>query len=370
LDLLARAGVELEHASHVDRELATSANVLLFDEQRTLDERLRAFFEVVAPVFRSSRMGSRREGVGPQRHRKGPGGGRVMALAGRPCAWREAKWDANELVRLLASSGVTVPDQVLNEVCGALAPEVRARLRVVRSLSRVERAVARLQRRLTGDRQENSVMWRVGDSLRTLDPVLTLERSARLIPGVTTLRRTRAVSPQDSPGLGALWLVVDNSGSTAGMVIDTILDAAVGLLEAARRLNVPAGLFVFGSGIVAEVPLGREYDRIGVLLASLEGQSGGTELAPALRAALRGAERASTGLATVVFTDSYVYDVGACVTPLQDLSARGPMVLFCVEDRLDEELMAAVSAMAVKPRVIKHHPGEPLVDAALEVFEA
>lgn len=369
-DLLARVATADGLAHGLDHELARTANDVLLDDRRPLDDCMRGFFEAVAPVFRARRSKISPLQHGGQRRSKGSGRGPVVALVGRPAAWRSATWDARELVRLLVSAGVAVPDPVLDEVCGARAAEVRARLRVAWSLARVERTVARLERRLTGERQENSTLWRVGDTLRTLDPILTFERSARLIPGVTTLRRTRTSQQRDTAGLGALCLIVDNSGSTSGPVMETILDAAVGLLEAARRLRVPASLIVFGTGVVAAVPIGRDYDHIATLLASLESQSGGTRAAPALELALRDAARVRGRVATVVFTDSYIFDVREAIPPLAALVARGPTVLFCVESRLDSELMEAVGALtAAKPRVVRHCPGDRLVDVALEVFD-
>jgi hypothetical protein len=121
--------------------------------------------------------------------------------------------------------------------------------------------------------------------------------------------------------------------------------------------------------VVAAVPIGRDYDHIATLLGSLAGQSGGTRVAPALDLALRDAARVRGRVATVVFTDSYIFDVGEAMPLLADLVLRGPTVLFCVESHLDRELMEAIGRLMAKPRVVRHRPGERLVDVALEVFE-
>ena len=340
----------------------------LFDSGATLDERVRCFFRAVAPFF-----ARRPHGGFAQGHRRAKSGARgpsARSLLGLPHAGRSPSWDARELVRLLVSSGVRVTEATLAEICGKpVAGQVRARLRVLESLTRVEPTVSRKLSRLRSERFDGDTLWRPGDSMRSLEAIASAERGGLLLPGVTTLRRRFTRDCADTPGIHSICLVVDDSASTQGGILQGELDAAVAVLEAGRRLGALLSAVVFGSEITASFPPSADAERIELLLASLHGMSGGTRLAPALWRAVSFKPRDGRRLATVVFTDSYVFDARDVTAPLAELVGLGPVVLFCVEDHLDEELLAAVATLRSPPRVVRHRPGAPLIDAALEVLD-
>jgi hypothetical protein len=332
-----------------------------------LDDRVRGFLRVVAPLFEPD--SSRRWRVA-RRGTKGPRGGPCPPVIGRSAPWRRRQWDASELVRLLVSSGLRVPDETLESICGPrVRRQVRARIRVLESLVRVEPHVQRLESKLRSERFEGSTFWRVGEPIRELQPIVTLERSGVLLPGVTTLRRRYFQTRLQEPQLHSVCLIVDNSGSTQGAVIENELDAAVALLEACRRQRSLASLVVFGSDVAGKVEPGHEYDRVAMMLAGLEGQSGGTELAPALLQATRYLPKGGRQMATVIFTDSYIFDTLQSLPHFRTLSGAGPVVLFCVADHVDDDLLEGLRTLDRPPRIVQLGPGQALVDEALRVFD-
>jgi len=349
----------------VETPLAEAALGELFDGSRTMDDRVRGFCRVASPVFREW---ARLNAV-PMRERGTGLGVPLEPIVGRARPWRGKNWNPDELIRLLVSNTGQVPKDWLSEICGAgVARKVHARLRVLESLARVASRVEAATERLRIDRYEGVESWRVGEPLHELDAKATLERSGLILPGLTTVRKRRGRSHEAQSALPALCLVIDNSGSTQGAVIEGELDAAVALLEVARRTNVSVSAIVFGSDVVASVAPGRKHDEIEMLFGGLSGQSGGTALAPALRQAISWLPADGSSMGTMVFTDSYVWDAIESASLLPALTARGPVVLFCVEDRLDSKELYWLRSVRPAPRIVQYHPGHPLVDEALEVL--
>lgn len=349
----------------LDRELAARCLDALFDESRPLEERVRDFLHEGASALRSPfelRGGRGRRGA--------PEGEVLPPLLGSLTPWIGPAWNAGALIRRLAAYPLTLPPAVLEEVLGAeAASEARAGLRVLASLLRVERQVDRAVESIRQQRAEGSELWRIGDPAHELDALLTLERAGLLLPGLTTLKRRRAARPAPRPKLPRLVLVVDNSGSTAGEILAAELDAAVALLEAARRLGVDVGLVVFGSSVHAAVDPGPHHGRIARLLAALNGQSGGTELAPALRRVRAMLPPEPEPMGTVVFSDSWVFDGAEAALQVGDLLLRGPVVLFLSDTSYDSSFLAHIRALRPGPSLVLHRPGQALVDETLRVLQ-
>jgi hypothetical protein len=359
---------DLEARLGSDPQLVTRAVRALFDEAVALDARVRSFFRLLAPVFRQRGSDPRWADRSMGRQAGGPEAP-MTALRGSACPWRGPRWDARALVRLLVSSGDRLPEKVLEDVLGrTFARQIKGRRLLLDSLLRVEPKVQRLVRDLRTERPDGATLWQPGEALRQLETVSSLERFGRLLPGVTTLKRRYVCSQERHPGLDHVILVVDNSGSTSGQIIQSELDAAVALVEACRHLRAQVSLIVFGSEVVASIEPGHEYDRVEILLVSLEGQSGGTCLAPALQRAIHHASLSPGTVATVLFTDTYVHDTRQCLPSLSRLRERGPLVLFLVEHVLDQEFVQAVGRLPKPPRLVRHRPGAPLVDQALGVL--
>jgi len=349
----------------LDLGRAARAVRALFDEARSGEERLRGFLREGGKALRGRAAG--RPGNGGSL----PGGpGLVEPLLGAPAPWRGPTWNPDELVRMIVSTGVRVPSETVAAVAGASAARaVRARLRVLESLLRVTPRVRELVTARRSRRHEGTLLWRAGDPARELEPVTSLERSGLLVPGVTTLRRRGVMRRRHDPDLPDLCLVVDNSGSTAGAVVERELDAAVALLEVARGIGAAVSLVVFGGDVAAAIEPGPRYDDIAMLLAALEGQSGGTSLAPALAQAVAWRPGGGRRMATVIFTDTYVYDLDAAASYLALLTAAGPVVVFAAARRVDSDMGERFGQVRPRPRMVRSDPGEPLVDRALEVLQ-
>lgn len=350
----------------LSRDLAAAALVPLFDATRTLEERVRGFLSASAPAWRTSEFVLGALDVGQQ---AGAGDEALQPILGSPQPWIVPRWDAAALVRLLAARSGTVSPRVLEDVCGVpAAREILGDLRTLESLVRVQSSVDRFVASRRGRRAEGSTAWRLGDPTNELDALLTLERAGLLVPGITTLRRRRARQPVPSTGLPRLCLVIDNSGSTNGAVLESELDAAVALLEAARRMRVEAGAIVFGSGVHAAIEPTLEHVAIARLFGGLSGQSGGTSLAPALARAAAMLPPSGEPMATVVFTDTYVSDAVEAAKGFRQLVARGPVVVFGADARLDWDLLREVRQLSPGPKLVQYRPGDPLVDEALSIL--
>ena len=358
---------EKEKLPHFDVEtpVAEAAVKELFDGSKTTNGRVRGFCRVALPVLKewAKTNSSPLWGYGAGSC------GTMEPIIGRSSPWRGKNWNPDDLIRLLMSDSGQVPREWVHEICGAVvARRVHARLRVLESLARVSSKVEATTKRLQAERYEGMESWRIGDSLHELDAKATLERSGLILPGVTTLRKRRGRSHEARSSLPALCLVVDNSGSTQGTVIQGELDAAVALLEVARHTKVSVSAVVFGSNVAASVAPGHGYDEIELLFGGLSGQSGGTCLVPALRQALQWLPKDGIKMGTLIFTDSYIYDTVEAVPLLASLTARGPVVFLCVDDKLDSSALHRFRSIRPAPRVVQYCPGRPLVDDALDVL--
>jgi hypothetical protein len=336
----------------------------LFNQALSMDERIRGFCRAVAPLFQSRKSIALRVG----RSKGGKGAASPLSVNGS-ARWCGKKWDAEQLVRLIISSGLSVPEEVLQDICGEEMGRVaHSRLRVLESLLHVDSHLKKLEARRRTIRHEGCVPWSIGEPVRELETLMTVERFGIVLPGLTTVKKRYPRVKDREAGLDTVCLVVDNSGSTAGEILRNELMAAVGLLEACRRFKSRAGVIVFGSDIDAVIEPGSKYDDIAMLLAGLKGQSGGTTLAGPLWKAAEFAPNKNRKMATIIFTDSYICDEKEAVGAVKVLMGHGPVVFFCVERSLDSDFIDAVKNLPSPPRVIQHQPGKDLVDEALEVF--
>lgn len=113
---------------------------------------------------------------------------------------------------------------------------------------------------------------------------------------------------------------------------------------------------------------GREFTHIAVQLASISGD-GGTALKPALSQALGFAQKEPGGMATIIFTDTFVADPEESRQQMAQLQQHGPVALFCVEERIDRDFVAPLLAhRSSGTHVVRISPTKPLVDSALEIL--
>jgi hypothetical protein len=207
--------------------------------------------------------------------------------------------------------------------------------------------------------------WHVGQPLRRLDLVATLQRGSRLIPNVNTLaRHHERRGPQSGRGGGGVVIVVDDSGSTEGSVLHREKEAAFAVIAAARTFCDLVGLVVFGSGVTHSLALSTRYDEIEQQVFALGSNSGGTSLGPALAEARRVGEGLHD-FAVMVMTDAEVGDVSAVSVRLREFPTTARLTLFCFNepDAIRRALPAAVLGRA---RALSVSPDVPFAETALK----
>jgi hypothetical protein len=339
----------------------TKAMSYLFNLKLTQDQNIRLFFRILAPFLKYFKTPDSRGSKGDVNSNG------TFGL--QPISWKPSAWDAEALVKLLSSRGIKVPDTTLNNVCGEkIANRVTARLRVLESLIQVMPSVDRFVENGKQTISTEYEFWKIGDSIRKLDPLRTLERAGSILPGINTLGKRNLKNNQNESENPVLCLIIDDSSSTNGQIMRQQLNASIALLETARKTRKPASLIVFGSHVTTLIKPGQEYQRMEMIIASLQSQSGGTRLAPALTEALRFIPNNGEKMATVVFTDSYLFDIEESISLIPRLMSAGPVALFCTEDRLDDSLVGSLKKLKKSPAIIQVAPNTQLVDAALRIL--
>lgn len=349
---------DLDHVETVIR--------MIRDESKSFDTRIRLFFRQMLKMsgkVQFMRLSSRSETS--RKSEEGPS----TEIIGRKPDWRSFQWDSSELLRMIRSNGIRLSEAGLESVLGeSVAKQLATRLTVLDSLVRVTPKVEKLVESKRSQTCDGFKGWKPGDLPSELNSVQSLEQAGVLIPGVTTLKNRYIRNRPKESEQPDICLVVDNSCSTSGSIIQHELDAAIAVVESAKRFESKVGLIVFGSNVDVIHKPGHEYNKIESLLAGLTGESGGTRLAPALGTASRFKPKDGEKLATIVFTDSFIFDIDPSVRQLSELKRYGPVVLFCVENELDSEFRDAVNRLERPPRLVRVSPDVDLVDSALEVF--
>lgn len=207
--------------------------------------------------------------------------------------------------------------------------------------------------------------WRPGMRMRDLDIRATFDRSPVLLPGVNTLRgRFEMKGLREGTGAGAVVLVVDDSGSTEGEILEREIEATFAVLAAARLCNDPVGLVVFGGDVTLSLPMTTRYEEIEEALCRLRSASGGTVMAPALREAFRlagGLDR----FAVLMMTDSWIADHGDVAVAAHAKPGGAELTAFCfaMPDAVREEFGKLVAG---KMRIFAASPETPFMERALE----
>lgn len=206
--------------------------------------------------------------------------------------------------------------------------------------------------------------WRPGARITNLDVVATVEHSALLIPGVTTLARNfNRRGFQSGRGSGGVILVIDDSGSTDGDVLLREKEAAFAVIAAARQYGDPVGCVVFGSEVTGSFPPTSQYELLEENICSLDSESGGTEMGPALREALHLAQD-NKGFTIMIMTDAEIADNDEVRTALYSVPIESNLVAFCFNT--SDVVREGLGTLASRIRLLSASPDVPFVEAALE----
>jgi hypothetical protein len=247
---------------------------------------------------------------------------------------------------------------------GETVDDLRRRTERLDLYERIVPIVERFFRRTSAARREGYRMWDVGQPLRELDLLATLERSGALLPGVTTLARQYQPSGSESNrGAGRVVLVIDDSASTAGDALTREKEAAFAVIAAARKIRDPVGVVVFGSSVTHSIAPTSRYGRLEETIAQLSASSGGTSLHPALTEALDHLAGAQKG-ALMIMTDAAFHDEQAVRDRLSHLPTGVVPVAFCfgAEDTAHQKF-APVSNRRLQ--VFSASPDESFTERAL-----
>lgn len=260
--------------------------------------------------------------------------------------------DKATLIRILRSGGLKPGGPELKAVFGlkdgadlfALIKEMELYGRLIDTVEMVHRQGTR-RRQFAG-----FTRWRVGHRLPDLLFERSLERYGRIIPNVNTLKKNFMVigNADESRGMANICLIVDDSGSMSfEEVLSCLQESLFSLVLAAEKRQDPVSLIVFGSEVSHKQKPSFDYPLLKRAVASLEGGSGGTILAPAVREARRIAETVERQT-TFLFTDTEVFDREADLkAELEGLASLSRIILFAFSDT---EETAARFARRLPPR--------------------
>jgi Mg-chelatase subunit ChlD len=288
---------------------------LLFDEAGSVDERVQALGRHLKSWLPPDPVVLVVTGLPLSGNEKGRPGGRwrdadlVVLDAGRRAGFDEGDFES-----------VFDPEEL------AALRRRAERLRIYARVAPLVRSFLRRRSRVafTGFRP-----WTVGRPLRELDVVATLQRSPRLLPNVNTLaRRFERRGTSYERGAGAVVIVLDDSGSTEGAVLEREKEAAFSVVATARACGDEVGCVAFGSEVTLSLPLTSHHVRVEEAICGLGSTSGGTSLVPALREAARHVRKLDA-FTILVMTDSEIADTDELETFLRGLPTGSRVVAFC-----------------------------------------
>jgi Mg-chelatase subunit ChlD len=211
--------------------------------------------------------------------------------------------------------------------------------------------------------------WSPGQSVRELDVVATLQRGHTFLPGVNTLRRRldrRGTSLER--GAGAVVLLVDDSGSTEGCVLEREKEAAFSVVATARLLGDEVACVAFGTTVTVTLPLTTRYQRVEEALCGLSSSSGGTRLAPALEEGLRLARQCDR-FTVLLMTDAEIGDLHEVEALVRGMPRLSQLVAFCFAGQSSSPASLR-AALAPPHRVLEANPGLPFAEIALKELYA
>ena len=256
-------------------------------------------------------------------------------------------------------------DADLEQIFGRDAVErLRRRAARLRIYARVVPAIRRFMARRARLAFTGYKPWHAGRPLRELDVVASFERSPILIPGFSTLARQLARrGSHGGAGSGTVVLVVDDSGSTDGAVLEREQEACFAVIAAARAFGDAVGCVAFGSEVTLEIAPTSRYDQVEDAICGLASCSGGTLLVPALQ---RGVELAGTvgAFTLMVMTDAELGDLDLMRTYVQRVPAAVRVVAFCFNET--DAVRSSLGPLASRMRVLAASPTEPFAESALE----
>ena len=209
--------------------------------------------------------------------------------------------------------------------------------------------------------------WKVGMPLRELDVKASLSKYGIIIPQVTTLKKCYDKEGREGGkgGSGACVIIIDRSGSMAGLRLERAIEAAVGIVEQARRHGDLVSAIAFNHRGWLLSPPSREYESITNKICSLTAD-GSTEIHEAFRIAF---EQPLDRHATFIITDCGWHDVTYAATDLYEIAKKGKTVIFLLgesPENVDQKILDTISQLNIK--VYTHPTDKPFTFEAMKEY--
>lgn len=258
--------------------------------------------------------------------------------------------DLPKLSQELVDAGISwgsVADAVGAEN-GSTKRRLAAKIRRLQCYSRLMRRLEQSLLSACEERPDGWQSWTTSHPPERLDLEATLGRCGIAIPELTTLQPV-VDSRLSGPGYGRhVCIVVDDSGSTSGDVNRCEVEAALGLVEAARHFGDRVSLVAFGDRVTVDIDPCLDYENVAESIALLDSESGCTNLVPALERARSMVWSCPANTShVVILTDTAVSDLEDSLCLLQRISLRSRVTVFAFqEDGRVMEFAAALRAVA------------------------
>ena len=212
----------------------------------------------------------------------------------------------------------------------------------------------------SGTKVEELEQWTIGDLPYELRVEETMRIYGEVLPPVFSLKFSTKEEPSEGGKAGSVIVVIDVSGSMAGLKLERAKEAAFSILQEARKRGDEIKL-IFFNGMALALPEGREYDIYEKAVAAVL-SSGGTILPRALVYAVEYA--AKVGRATTfVITDAETGEVHSTIRLMNELARYGKVVVFWITSSPTSVAEGLLKNVEAKIYVVS--PGQPFTEEAL-----
>jgi len=211
--------------------------------------------------------------------------------------------------------------------------------------------------------------WKVSMPLRELDVKASISKYGIIIPQVTTLKKCYDETGQEGGkgGSGSCIIIIDRSGSMAGLRMERAIEAAVGIVEQARKHGDLVSAIAFNHRGRLLNPPSRDYEDITNKICGLIA-SGNTKIHKAFKIAL---EQPLDRYATFIITDCGWQDITYAIKELYEIARKGKTVIFLLgesPENLDRKILDAISQLNIK--VYIHPTDKPFTFEAMQEYAA
>ena len=211
-------------------------------------------------------------------------------------------------------------------------------------------------------------LWQPGHPFSQLDLKRSVRCAPKLIPGMTTRRKTDSARIRhiERGRKLKLCLVVDDSGSMGGDEARFSRSICEGVNRFAAFSDIHLGLITFGSDIDICLPPQRRYGQLTRALSKLDGNLGGTNLKPSLAQLLQFIASDPEISHAMLITDASFSDWDACLPIMNALLAQIRMTVLMINSEIDDAVLEAARAHPNAITAFRIDPNQPPAANILE----